>query len=335
MPMPGMRSQLALLGVLRARPLAGYGLAIALAGLALLARLGLQAILPPGFPFLTFFPAIIVTAYLAGRGPALLCAGVSMAASWLFLMPSVADPALANANVLALVIFFGVATVDIVCIDLMQRALDGLRVERALTRSLYEQQRTLFEELQHRVANNLAFVSGLLRLQKRRILAAPADAAIVFDEAVTRIDTMGGIHRRLYDPSAANLALEAHLQGMCRELLSAMGADHIAVSVRVPGLRVPLDRLLPLSLLVAEIVTNSVKHGFSGRSSGQIEIFVEAGADGQLLVIRDDGAGLPDGHDPAAGNGLGMRIVQGLAAQLGGKVSWKSNGGTVARIALP
>jgi two-component sensor histidine kinase len=334
-PMAEARSQLKLLGVFRRRPAVGYTVAAALVLLAFAARLGLHGALPPGFPFLTFYPAIILAAYLAGRGPALFGTGITMLMVWLFLLPDAGNRWFGNPNLVAVVIFSGTAVVNIVCIDILQKALDSLRDERTLTRSLYDQQRTLFEELQHRVANNLAFVSGLLRLQKRRILATPADAGAVFDEAVSRIETMGDIHRRLYDPAAANLALEAYLQAMCRDMLDAMGAGHIAVAVQVPGLKVPLDRLLPLSLLVAEIVTNSAKHGFAGRSSGHIDITAEAAAAGQLLVIRDDGRGLPDGHDPAAGLGLGIRIVQGLAAQLGGKVSWSSNGGTVARVALP
>ncbi len=328
-------SRLTLLGSLRGRPLAGVGLAVGLALLGLFARIGLDPVLPPGFPFLTFFPAIILTACLAGTRAGIVCALAAVAAAWRFLPAAVGDRAFDAANTPAVVVFLMVAAVDILLIRIMQRVVDRLSVERALTRSLYEQQRTLFEELQHRVANNLAFVSGLLRLQKRRVVAAPGEAGAVFDDAITRIDTMGAIHRRLYDPGAATQALDAHLLAMCRELLGSMGADHIDVTVRVQQLEVPLERLLPLSLLIAELVTNSVKHGFAGRQRGSIAIHAETTPEGQRLLIRDDGPGLAAGTDPGRGDGLGMRIVQGLAAQLGGKVAWRSDSGTLVEVALP
>jgi len=52
-------------------------------------------------------------------------------------------------------------------------------------------------------------------------------------------------------------------------------------------------------------------------------------------VVRDDGAGLPDGHDPLRGSGLGMKIIRSLAGQLGGSISIANQGGAVARIHLP
>lgn len=323
-------------GSLRDRPALGLAVAAGSAVLALMVRLLLAQVFPPGFPFLTFFPAILVTSYLAGRGPGIACALLSLVLAWYFLFDPIGSFAAKPGAIVALIFFAIVAAVDIILIDQMQQALDRLRAERRLTAKLYEQQRGLFEELQHRVANNMAFISGLLRLQKRHIAAEPARAAEAFDEAVARIDIMGRIHRRLYDPAAANQALQAHLQDMCDELLRATGKECVRCRVDVPALELPLERLLPLSLLVAEVVTNSLKHGFTGRDDGNIRVDLEIAGDGsRILAIRNDGVGLPAGHDPARSTGLGMRIVQGLAAQLGGSISMASEGGTVTRISLP
>lgn len=331
-----MTPRLASAGILRGRPVLGLGLALGSACLALGVRLLLGDRFPPGFPFLTFFPAIVLTSFLAGARAGAVCALASLIAAWYFLIPPAFTFELGPGALMALVFFVAVAAVDIALIAAMQRALDQLRVEQALTARLYDQQRNLFEELQHRVANNMAFIVGLLRLQKRRITGDPASAAGAFDEAVTRIDTMGRIHRRLYDLAAANAELQAHLQAMCDELLQATGNGRITCRVTVPALDLPLDKLLPLSLLVAEVVTNSLKHGFFGRTSGLITVTLEQTPSGdRVLVIRDDGSGLPDGHDAAASTGLGMRIVQGLAAQIGGSIAMASDRGTVTRVTVP
>lgn len=320
-------------GWLRGRPAWGYALALALTLWALILRMAVDAQLPPGFPFLTFFPAIVISAYVAGRGPGVVALLLSLAGVWYFLLEPRHTLALGPGQAMALGFFLIVGGVDIAIIEAMHRAVDRVRAERRRNRELYEQQKTLFEELQHRVANNLAFIAGLLRLQRRRVTQDPAHAMAAFDDAMTRIDIMGRIHRRLYDPAQAEAALGAHLAATGQELLSALGADAVTLSVDAGTLHVPLDRVLPLSLLVAEIITNSVKHGFAGRAGGHIAITAEAGPAGQVLVIRDDGRGFTG--SPADSNGLGHRIVQGLAQQLGGQVHWHSDAGTVTRVTLP
>lgn len=323
-------------GSLRHRPLVGYGLAIVAVGVALAIRLAVGDSFPAGFPFLTFFPAIILISYLAGVGPGVVAALLSLAAAWYFLIPPIHSFALAKGTVMPLLFFLAVAGVDIALIAIMQGALDRLTAERRLTASLYDQQRNLFAELQHRVANNMAFISGLLRLQKRRIAADPASAPRAFDEAVNRIDTMGRVHRRLYDPAAANQALGAHLQSICEEIVDGSGQCHIECHVDLPDVRVDLERLLPLSLVVAETVTNSLKHGFPGRDRGRVTVRHEALADGGLaIIIRDDGIGLPPANDSDAAPGLGMRIVDGLVRQFGGTITMSSDGGAVTRVTLP
>lgn len=327
------RRRIRIAGWLRGRPVLGYALALGLTAWALATRLAVDASLPPGFPFLTFFPAIILSAYIAGRGPGLLALTLSLFCVWYFVLEPRHTMNLSSGHGVALLFFLMVGGVDIFIIDAMHRAIDRVRAERRRNRNLYEQQKTLFEELQHRVANNLAFIAGLLRLQRRRVTQDPGHAMAAFDDAMTRIDIMGRIHRRLYDPSQIGAALGEHLAATGQELLSALGADDVALSVDVGDLRVPLDRVLPLSLLVAEIITNSVKHGFAGRGGGCIAVTAETGSTGQTLVIRDDGSGFS--HSPGDSSGLGHRIVQGLAQQLGGQVSWQSEAGTVTRVTLP
>jgi len=43
--------------------------------------------------------------------------------------------------------------------------------------------------------------------------------------------------------------------------------------------------------------------------------------DGRIVIsVRDEGIGLPQGFDPKAGKGLGMRIVNALARQLDAEI---------------
>lgn len=320
---------------MRGHPLRAYGLAVAAFALAFVVRAALSETLPPGFPYLTFFPAVIITAFVAGTGPGIACALLSGLAAWSYFIPPTGLLPVSGGKVLAIGFYVLIVAVDIVLIHLTRVAAERLRAEQERTAELYDVQRTLFQELQHRVANNMAIVAALLQLQKRRVLADPVAAGTVIDEALQRIETMSRVHRRLYDPSAVELPVQAYFRDLCDDLVEANGAGGVRCAIDMPDIRMNIARLMTLSLLVTELVTNSLKHAFVGRSEGEIALTLAAEPDGRLrLAVTDDGRGLPPGFDPAQSRGLGTRIVQSLAQQLGGTLETVSGRGTRTEIAF-
>lgn len=306
---------------LRHQPGLGYGLAVVSFVAALLLRHKLHGTLPPGFPYLTFFPAVIVTTFFAGLWPGLLCAALSGVASWYFFIPPFNSFGLDGASAIALAFYVFIVTVDISLIHLMHRAADELRGQKQVSEALYDQQRTMFQELQHRVANNMTFVAALLHLQKRKVATDPASASGALDEAQSRIETMSRIHRRLYDPASVDLPVAQYFQEICSDLLQATGAKNIVCLVNMPAISLDIARLTTLSLLVTELVTNSLKHAFAEQGGGTITLKLEQLDPEHLaLTVSDNGKGLPEGADLASSKGLGTRIVKSLATQLGGDI---------------
>lgn len=298
----------------------GYGLALTSFVLALVIRFYLQGTLPPGFPYLTFFPAVIVTTFLAGLWPGIVCAVLCGLASLYFFIPPFNSFAMDGASTIAVGFYVFIVTVDIALIHFMHRAADRLEAKTRVTEELYDQQRTMFQELQHRVANNMTFVSALLQLQKRKVTTDPVSASSALDEAQTRIETMSRIHRRLYDPASVDLPVAEYFQEICQDLLKATGARNIVCLVDMPSVRLDIARLTTLSLLVTELVTNSLKHAFA-EEGGTISLKLERLDPARFaLTVSDNGRGVPSGVDIAASKGLGTRIIQSLAAQLGGEV---------------
>ena len=319
---------------------AGELVAVAVAALSTGLRVVLDPVLPPGFPFLTFFPAVILTTFFLGLRPGIVCAVLSGLAAWYFFIDPVNTFVLNGPTALTLVFYAFIVSVDIALIHLMRMAGARLAAERAVTADLYEQQRTMFQELQHRVANNMQFVAALLALQKRKIADDPQAAGQAFDEAQARLETIARIHRRLYDPGRIDQPVGQYLQELCADLLEATGARNIVCFVDVPPLRFDLARLTTLSLLVVEIVTNALKHAFGEGERGTITIRLEQMEEGlqpsmAALTIADDGPGIPAGFDPATSRSLGFRIVQGLAGQLDGTLTYANEGGTVVRLVFP
>lgn len=306
----------------------GYGLGLATFVVAFLARLALRDTLPPGYPYLTFFPAVIVTAFFGGVRPGILCAAVSGLAAWYFFIPPFDSFALDGQSALALAFYIFIVSVDIALIHAMNVAAERFQAEREVSAGLLDQQRTMFQELQHRVANNMAFVASLLALSKRRALGDPAQALRALEEAQSRVETMSRIHRRLYDPASVDLPVGQYFQELCTDLLDATGAKNIVCLVDVPALKLDVKKLVTLSLLLTEVVTNSLKHAFEEEQTGTIAINLERlDPDGYALTIRDDGRGLPGDYDPKKSKSLGLRIIQSLAAQLGGDVTFAGQDG--------
>ncbi|KPF72943.1 hypothetical protein IP69_01925 [Bosea sp. AAP35] len=317
-------------------PLLAWGLAGAITGFAVLLRYALEGTLPPGYPFLTFFPAVILTTFVSGTRAGVLCAALSGLAAWYWFIPPVGF-VLDWQSGFALAFYVFIVVVDIALIHAMTKAMQRLEVEKGVSTALAEQQRTMFEELQHRVANNMAFVASLLNMSRRRILADPAAAPAIIDEARGRIETMARIHRRLHDPSQVDLPIGSYLIDLCSDVIEASGVTGVSCQVDVPEMSFDIRKLTTISMLVSEVVTNSLKHAFPAGRSGLITVRIERADEARaVLTIADDGIGLPDvPEDAQAGHGLGNRIIEALAKQLKGTITRRSGPGLATQVDFP
>jgi len=314
-------------------PFLDYGFALGAFGVAVLVRMAITTWLPPGYPFLSFFPAVMLTAYVAGTRPGILCAVLCGIVAWYRYIPPFETFALTGPKIAALAFYILIVGINILIIDAMRQANVRVGQEKDVSAALAAQQATMFSELQHRVANNLAFVSSLLALKKKRIVAHPESAPAVIDEAIHRLELMGRIHRRLYSPEALDQDTGDYLRGLCADLLEATGARNIVYLVEADRTRLDITRLTALSMLVTELMTNSLKHAFHGRARGTISIDLKRIDERYALTVKDDGPGMP--HEAEARPSLGLTIIRSLAQQLGGELSLPGPGQTATRLVFP
>ncbi len=233
--------------------------------------------------------------------------------------------------VIALAFFVSIVVVDLLIIHVMNRAVESARRERAQAEHLADERRTLFQELQHRVSNNLAFVASLLSLQKRKHKALP-EVAEALDDARLRLDTLSRVHRRLYDPTPRTVDRGDPAWPLCGHR-RRVGTDGHLVFVEGEEITLPLDRQMNLTLIVIELISNSLKHAFNGREGGLIQVRVaRVGASEIEVIVADDGPGLPDDVECRSGDRLGNRIVQNLARTIGGTITQENDGGAVTRL---
>jgi two-component system, sensor histidine kinase PdtaS len=302
---------------LRHDPLLGLLVALGVFALAL----GLRMVTPgDGTPFVTFYPAVLIAGYLAGAVPGLLVVVLSEAAVFfmfssrpMFLGYDAPNPAL------PFILFAATSVVALAFMHLLHRTADKLWIER-------EKSNAMFSELQHRVANNMQLVASVLQLE-RTTDRSKAESLLA---AQRRLELLGGIHRRLYDATASNQPVTTHLATLCDELVRAEGRNDVTIDVEPSALMLGPERLIILSLLTAEIVTNSLKHAFKA-GGGRIAVRIDSLADPCELTVSDNGSGILPGED-ALGSSLGRSIINGLAANLRGHVDYVSNDGTTVKV---
>jgi two-component sensor histidine kinase len=314
----------------------GYAAAILLSLVALAVRMGIDARMPLGFPYLTFFPAVVLSSFLFGRGPGILSALLCGVAALYFFIPPFRTFQMAHGTGLAVVLYVGVVTVNIVLIDWMQRANARLRQERERGKELAAHAELLFHELQHRVSNNLQMIGSVLSLQRRNV-ADPA-AAQALGDAVAKLQTIGRIQRQLYNSDGAHLTLDRFLPDLAQDLVATSGRPGIECRVDCArGLQLEPHAAIPVALIVAEAVANAIEHGFVGRDAGNIVIRVVPDGRWLELAVIDDGIGPPDGFDAARADSLGLRIARTLAEQLGGQftLTRQAAGGSVTQLRFP
>ena len=129
------------------------------------------------------------------------------------------------------------------------------------------------------------------------------------------------------------MPLETYFSDLCEDLREGSGAGNVHFDVDIDPVRLDIGRMMTLSLLVTEIVTNSLKHGVADQPAGRIGVKLrDLGLAGLELTVRDSGPGFPGDHEERASVGLGSRIARGFAAQLGGHLAFSNEGGAVTRL---
>ncbi len=208
--------------------------------------------------------------------------------------------------------------------------------ERRL-QALFEEKTALLKEVHHRVKNNLQVISSLLSLQGRLIENAETRECI--RESENRVKSLALVYESLYrSESIVAVDIGAYTRRLANDLIRSYALPaHVSVAVETAEtIILPVDAAIPLGLILNELVSNSLKHGFAGRHEGVIAIRIARLPDRQLTVeYRDDGVGRPPDVVTRLPATLGLQLVRILVEQLDGTVAFRQGEpGTVVEITV-
>jgi len=209
------------------------------------------------------------------------------------------------------------------CLDVTERRRVADERDAALAK-----QTLLLKELNHRVKNHLSMIVSLLRLKGSR--QTDAGAKQDFERSIERVNTIAYLHDRLYRTDRVDrVDAQAYIGEICANLRQSILADsEIAISTELQPFDLHVDQAIPIGLIVNELITNAIKYAFAPGQRGTILVRFHVLGDRATLTISDNGRGMP-ADEP---DGVGMRLIRGLAEQVNAKLRVVSRNGVTCSL---
>ncbi len=223
---------------------------------------------------------------------------------------------------------------------------DEARMENA-----FRERGVLLREVHHRVKNNLQLISSIISMQMRR--APDARTRLILRRLQDRVLTLAAIYRSLYtSPDMGQTSVAPVLKAIVEAEVAAH-RGRVSISLGLEDVVLDADKAVPLAFLVAEAVSNAVLQ--AGQAPGERRVGVtltQAGSEARLVVTNTMPQGAPQGEAPPDGpgrgsharadtldapargpsaglaQGLGSRLIEAFATQLGGRTEAGSQDGS-------
>ncbi len=203
-------------------------------------------------------------------------------------------------------------------------------------REALKQKSLLIKETHHRVKNNLQIVMSLLSLQSGQLKDPASQNALKQTRA--RVNALALVHRILHEiEDLEAVGVKELLHDLARQIQEGFGADRrdLRLDLEIADRRVPSDLAVPLTLFAVEALTNAFKHAYPpGTRGGVIRVSLLPVEDGKLrLAIEDDGRGVAP-EETTSTQGIGSRLIQAFAQQIGGtpSITERPGGGTIVAL---
>jgi len=204
--------------------------------------------------------------------------------------------------------------------------------ENEIKKSL-EEKKVLLREIHHRVKNNMQIISSLLNLQANH--TNDKNVVDILMESQNRVKSMAMIHEKLYQsPELARIDFKDYISKLSTFLRQSYVYvnNTIIIETEVEDVHLNIDTAVPCGLIINELITNSIKHGFPDDKPGLIRIKLSESGGKYILSVKDNGVGFPETLDFRNTDTLGLQLINNLVLQLDGTIDVIRNQGTEFKI---
>ena len=200
---------------------------------------------------------------------------------------------------------------------------------------LLSEKEWLLKEIHHRVKNNLQIVMSLLGSQSEYIESGPALTAI--QDSQHRVQAMSLLHQKLYNSeNVSSIDISVYIRELVSYLADSFNTgQRIRFELAIEQLEMDVSQAVPLGLILNEAITNSIKYAFPNGRKGTVLISLSNTTMlHYLLVISDNGIGMPTDSKNKKSGSLGMSLIEGLTEDLHGNFSMENKNGTTLKISF-
>jgi len=192
--------------------------------------------------------------------------------------------------------------------------------------------KTLLAELQHRAKNSFSLISGLINIAAG--FSEEPESRKNLEELVLLVQSVAELYDLLNSSGSIS---EVRLDGFCARVITPLARLHgsIRLETDLAELTLPFKTATPIGLILTELITNAMKHGFPEGRKGSIRVELKSRKGGATLSVMDDGVGLAPDYDSRIKPGMGLSLIKSLTEQLGGSFRIETDGGTRCWLDFP
>jgi PAS domain S-box-containing protein len=209
---------------------------------------------------------------------------------------------------------------------------DRKKAEEDLQAAL-EQKDQLMSELNHRVKNNLAMVASLISLKQSAM-----NDVVDLSDITNQINAIRAVHEKLqHSDDVSHIDAATYIEDVVRSTFCTGNGTDAQLELEIDDVSIPTKTATTLGLIVNELATNAVKHGFGSESRKRFSVTMETDEDSgeYVLTVSNNGAEFPPDIDLENTSSLGLQLLMALTGQLGGHLELQRSPSPVFTIRFP
>ncbi|GEM_PF-2827690 len=197
-----------------------------------------------------------------------------------------------------------------------QECIIGIGIDITERVDTQKNNKVLLQEIHHRVKNNLAIISGLLKLEMQEL--DDEKTKIALERSVNRIQSIAKVHELLYQSSDfTSVPVNEYIDKLSDIVRQTLNENQqIKIHTDLDDIAMNVNEAIPLGMLLNELLTNSLKYAFVGREEGIIRIQIDHEGKNYIVHYQDNGRGFKQKPDLENAESLGLTIVSMLLKQL-------------------
>ncbi len=196
----------------------------------------------------------------------------------------------------------------------------------------FDKKHELLRELQHRAKNSFNTIKSLMHIKSMSL--SNQEAIETIEELRTRVHALAELYTMLYDTDSPDLI---DLGEYCKRVayLTAEMTVHISINKTMDSVQSNTRNAATIGLILTELITNAIKYAFPDGNGGTIKCELKKQDDGAVLIVEDNGVGMPEDFDLNNTSSMGLMLVRSMVKQLGGSMEIESDNSTRFTITLP